>query len=202
MLHLLGVSYRYELYSLHMFTYCKDTRPEKNMLECIWWVAETILYLAVSVEEDKGLWNDNATHGRKETLLVTSGLFFSWWLQPPVRGTCLKKFVSRVGGVGFIVSCSPQGSGGVQVLQIAANYLSTRMNGMLQSALAVVEADFLGMNNTIVCHRFFSAALCWTMLGHTGTGHSLESSYQCRVFNLAQWPGSLHMLDARLISFG
>ena len=60
--------------------------------------------------------------------------------QPPTRGECLKEFVSGVGGISHNLSCTPQGPGGVQVLerrQIAANHLLCRPNDTLQSALVL-----------------------------------------------------------------
>jgi len=46
--------------------------------------------------------------------------------------------MSRVGGVDYNLTCSPQGPGGLQVLerwQIAANHHFSRANDTLQSAL-------------------------------------------------------------------
>ncbi|KAK0132158.1 hypothetical protein N1851_033044 [Merluccius polli] len=37
--------------------------------------------------------------------------------EPPTRGECLKEFVSGVGGISHNLSCTPQGPGGVQVLE-------------------------------------------------------------------------------------
>src|SRR4029434_7943687 len=56
------------------------------------------------------------------------------------RGKYLKEFVTRVGGVGHNLTCTPQGPGCIQVLerfQIAANHLFSRKNDTLQSAFVL-----------------------------------------------------------------
>jgi len=88
-------------------------------------------------------------------------------------------FMSGVGGVDHNLTCSPQGPGGVQVLerlQIAADHLLSRGNDTMESALVlgsgsrVPDCDGGGEDGVYVFGKlnFFSCrrkyVLCWVFL--------------------------------------
>ncbi|XP_035526791.1 phospholipid phosphatase-related protein type 4-like [Morone saxatilis] len=102
---------------------CKPNLTHINMSTC----DEAFILEDICSGQDMGLINA----GRYKALFYQAGQCGSEL--PPGRGKCFKELESGVGGVSHNIACTPQGPGGVQVLeawQIAADHLLSRSNDL------------------------------------------------------------------------